>query len=64
MFYIIILHVSSRMFVFNGICVHLLCLFSLGSGQMMDTMDTILEAVVLGTKGVKNNVNRLFGKYQ
>src|SRR4051812_12541341 len=58
------LHSSGRILVFYGVRVHLLYLFSPGSGQMMDPIDTILRPVVLERKGVKNNVNRLFGKYQ
>ena len=42
-----------RILVFYGVCTHLLCLFSPGSGQMMDTMDIVLGPVVLERKGEK-----------
>ena len=53
MFIIVILHCSGRILVFYGVCTHLLCLFSLGLGQMIDTMDIVLGLVVPEQKGVK-----------
>ena len=57
MFNVVILHCSGRILVFYGVCTHLLCLFSPGSGQMMDTMDTVLGQVVPEQKEVKNSKN-------
>ena len=54
MFIIIILHCSGRILVFYGVCTHLLCLFSPGSGQMMDAMDIVLGPVVPKRKEAKN----------
>ena len=54
MFYVIILYCSGRILVFYGVCTHLLCLFSPGSGQIIDIMDIVLGPVASERKGVKN----------
>ena len=61
MFYVIILYCSGRILVFYGVCTHHLCLFSQGSGQMMDKMDTFLGPVVLERKEGKNEPKQLLG---